>query len=492
MNIYSIEQVKKIEKLAIETSYLSEDLLMENAAHAVLRVIIEHYKNYNVRILCGPGNNGADGLALARILTTEGCKVSLSFLYTPDYKGTALKNYQRAKYIDVKDIDNIPSDNKTLIVDALFGIGLNRTFDDKTKSVINSINRSQSAVLSIDIPSGISGTNGKTLENSAVYADKTVTFVGIKLGMLSFPANDYCGEIITSTISISKEILDTYVTAKINTPIKVNEKSRNSHKCSNGKILTIAGSKSYYGAPYFSSKAALLSGAGFSVLISHDHINNICATLAPEVIYRRETDLITSISNSNTVIIGPGIGLDSHSKELLIKTINASPKNLILDADALTLISEDLSIINAIKKPFVITPHPGEMARLTGQSISEVENNRINISLDLSKKTGAIVVLKGVFTVITTPNGDVFINETSSRSLATAGSGDILCGIIAGLSGYNSLINSVKSAIYIHGLAGIIAEKQVGETGVTASDIMQVIPQAITKYKNMLKGKVNE
>lgn len=485
VRIYTPDQIKSIENKAIKDSFLTEELLMENAAHSLFRAIKKYYKSYKIIILCGPGNNGGDGLALGRLLNSEGWNVKFSFLYPPQYKGVSLKNYNRAKSIDVMEIDNIPNDKETLLVDALFGIGLNRKLDKNTTNIIEKINLSKCPVLSIDIPSGIECHYGNIINGTVINADTTVTFIGYKLGMFSYPANKYCGRIIVSPISIDDSILNSEEYIYLNSPIYLNSRERDSHKTSNGKILTIAGSSSYFGAPYFASKAALLAGSGFSVLICPETISSVCAVLAPEVIYRTEKDLSKSIKSSSAVVFGPGVGLTEKSVDLLDKTVSEATESLIIDADGLTLLSEDLSLVDKITQTFVITPHPGEMARLLDRSIKEVEKDRIGSALSLSKKINAIVVLKGMFTVITTPKGEVFLNNCSSETLATSGSGDILSGIIAGLTGKNSLINSVRAGVFIHGLSGKIAEKNIGRIGVTATDILNSIPEAINQYTKL-------
>lgn len=485
MKIFSPYQIKDLEKKIVTSFNISEDILMENAAHSMFRVLLERFKGFNIVIICGPGNNGGDGLALARILDSEGWNVSISFLYKPNYKGASLKNYYSVKDLDVINIENIHYTDKTLIIDAIFGIGLNRILDSKTSSIIKKINSSGVKVLSVDIPSGVNSLNGSIMGAEAIKADITVTFLAYKLGLFFYPGAGLCGEIIVSPISVPKEAFCGFTTPYINRPLKLSSRARNSHKGSNGKVLTIAGSSNYYGAPYFSSKASLLIGAGVSFLITPEKIANVCAVHAPEIIYKEDRDLNNLIINTTSVVFGPGIGLNPRSKDLLKKLVMNQPENLIIDADGLTLLSEDLSLIDKFTKVFVITPHPGEMGKLIDKTINEVESNRIKYALEVSEKFNCIVVLKGVFTLITTPSGEIYINNVSSISLATSGSGDILSGIIAGLTGYADLISAVRAGVYIHGLAGIIAQKQYGEDGIIASDILKLIPKALQKYKEL-------
>lgn len=486
MKIFTPEQIRNIEQLAIVEYHISEEILMENAAHAIFRSIKKRFKDYKVIILCGPGNNGGDGMAVARLLDSEGWDVRLSYLYNPAYKNAALKNFYRVSNLKTVEINSINYSRRTLVIDALFGTGLNRTLDRKTETIIRDINISDASVLSIDIPSGIDSLTGKIIGGNAINADVTVTFIGMKMGQLNFPASKYCGELLISPISIPSKIFNSFNTPVINFPILLKQKERDSHKSSNGIVVTVAGSSTYFGAPYFSSKTALLAGSGYSILITSEKIAAVCAVLAPEVIYISGKELEKTINKSICTVFGPGIGISDKSFELLKKIINLSPKNLIIDADGLTLLSQDMSLLTKLEKTFIITPHPGEMARLLKRNIVDIEENRIKYANELSVKIGAIVVLKGQFTVIASPDGEIYINNTSSVTLATAGSGDILCGIISGLIGFNDLITSVRAGVYIHGLAGIITEEQIGTTGVTASDIMAAVPQAVKKY-NMIK-----
>ncbi len=485
MKVFSPKQIKELEKKITKSFYISEDILMENAAHAVYRVLLDRFKNFEITVLCGPGNNGGDGLALARILNSEGWNVSLSFLYEPNYKEPSLRNYNSVKNLNILEIENINLSDNTLIIDALFGIGLNRDLDIKATTIIKKINDSKARVLSIDIPSGVNGLDGTLMGSEVIKADLTVTFLSYKLGQFLYPGADYCGEIIVSPISAPKDAFKSFTTPYINIPLKLPNRARNSHKGSNGKVLTIAGSAGYYGAPFFSSKASLLAGAGYSTLITPLNIAKICAVNSPEVIYRDDNEVLNLISNSTSVVFGPGVGINPRSKMLLNELIKNQPDNLIIDADGITLLAENSSHIQKLKKVFVITPHPGEMGVLINKPVKEVESNRIKYAQEVSEKFNCIVILKGVFTIISTPDRQVYINNRSSVTLSTSGSGDILCGIIAGLTGYTDLISAVRSAVYIHGLTGVLAEKKYGKDGIIASDILKLIPEALKKYKQL-------
>lgn len=460
IKIITPTQIRELEKEAVEKQNLSHELLMENAAHALFRTIEDRFFGFKIIIVNGPGNNGGDGVILARILESEDWDVKLSF----------------------KGFDKEILTDKSVVVDAIFGIGLNRDLDDFTASIISKINSSPAKVIAVDIPTGVNALTGEIMGNIAVKADITVSFLSAKSGMFLFPGANYCGEIIISPISVKQELINSYKGPCINSKIELKQRSIDSHKCSNGKVLTIAGSEEYHGAAYFSSFSPLLVGAGYSTLITTLTTKLICAGLAPEIIYKTDEDLEHSIKESTSVIFGPGLGINHRSRNLLKEILKLNPQNLIIDADGLNLLSEDLNLLDNIKTTFVITPHPGEMSRLTGKSIKEIEKNRVTYAEDFSKKYNCIVVLKGVYTVIAAPDSETYININSSTTLATAGTGDILSGIIAGLTSYATLIDAVRAAVYIHGISGKIAEEEIGKVGVTASDILKNIPRAYKRY----------
>ncbi len=489
IKLFTPDQIREIDRLAYEKYNIPEIILMENAAYGSFKIIEQRFKGYKILVLCGPGNNGGDGIALARILDSFGWDVTLSFADTKTYKNSALINFKAAQHVKTTNILKHPLDNNTLIVDALFGIGLSRSLNANLSIVVSHVNNVDSPVLSLDIPSGIDGLTGKVLGKNAIKADITVTFCSPKIGLYLFPGADYTGEIICSKISIPTMLLSSFKTPYINLPILLPEKDRNCHKGSYGKILTIAGSEDYYGAPYFASKAALLAGAGNSTLITTSNVVRVCAVLAPEIIYNDDGRLEESINKSTAVVIGPGIGKSLRAKELLLKTLNSNPDNLIIDGDALTLLAEDLSVLKVLTKIYVITPHPREMARLLKTTTTFIEENRLKVATEFSVKHKCIVVLNGAYTVIAMPSSEILINRSGSVTLATAGSGDILCGIISGLTGRTSLYNAVKAGVYLHGLTGEILEESIGKIGVTASDLLKTIPESFSRYTELANNQ---
>ena len=487
VNILNSDEIGKIENIAIEELGISEELLMENAAYGTYNVIADKFREYEIFILCGPGNNGGDGLALGRILYSQGFNVTILPLFGNCYKSTAAKkNFNSAEKIGIIT-KALPVFNKsTLIVDAIFGIGLNREIDKNIKDIINTVNRSGAPILSIDIPSGINGNTGEITGKSAVKADITVTYIRPKPGHFLYPGADFRGELISDPISIPNNIIGNLNSrVYLNNTVLIPERGKNIHKTTYGRVLTIAGNKNYYGAPYFSSKSALLAGAGYSTLVTENSVIRSISSKAPEVIYTPADEFDPKKLNAGTVVIGPGIGLEKSSRELITKLLENSPSRIIIDGDGLTILSENIEILNGITSNIVLTPHPKEMARLLNTTVENIETDRINVTRRLSENTGAIVVLKGVYTLIGTPDGRIYINTISSNTLATAGSGDILCGIIAGMSGYTDILSAVRAAVSIHGFTGVIAEERIGSFGVSAENLMGFIPEAIKRYRSL-------
>lgn len=485
LKLLTPDQIKDIDKYAIEKLEFPELLLMENAAHAVYREVSNHFPDFDIVVMCGPGNNGGDGLALARILKSEGWNVKLSLISENKYRGSSKVNFNLSRHIEKIKLTREILTPRTLIIDALFGIGLNRALKPYIEEIISYINNSPSKVVSIDIPTGICALTGNILGQCAIKADMTVTLCSPKIGMYKFPGFNYCGQIVTAGISLPDFIFESIKAPILNTPLLIPERDKNCNKRSYGKILTIAGSTNYYGAPYFSSKAALLAGSGYSTLISSDSVIKVCATIAPEIIYREESEIDKCFKDATSVVFGPGVGLSTKSRKLLKSVIEYEPDNLILDGDALSLIAEDSSVLNNYSKPFVMTPHTGEASRLLSSPVSSVNEDPLKSALAISKKFNCITILKGAHTIITTPEKDIFINICSSPNLATAGSGDILSGLISGLTGQLPLLEAVRAAVYIHGLSGVILEKRVGKSGITAVNILDTIPESINKYRHL-------
>ncbi|MBN2617149.1 MAG: NAD(P)H-hydrate dehydratase [Spirochaetales bacterium] len=480
MNIFTPEEIRLIENKIVEDLNINTDLLMEHAAYSVFNFIEKNFCKKKISILCGPGNNGEDGFALGRILNANNYEVEI---YT-DLELVSKKsnnNFLRAKHLKILNLENFYPLENSVIIDALFGIGLSRRLDNKYVEIIKLVNSINANIISIDIPSGLNPLTGEIL-TEAIKANYTITFFGYKLGMIKFPASSYLGEVIVSTLTVNSKFLEKNSSIFINTPIAMATKSRLMHKTTYGRTISIAGSNNYYGAPFFTAKSALLSGSGYSILITSNDIKQTCAVLAPEVIYKEFEEIEKTISERDIIAIGPGLGLSQESKELFQKTLNLQPKLFIIDADGLNILSEDITMLSKINKPVILTPHVGEMARLLNTTVKDIEVDPIKNSKILSSKTNSYVILKGVHTIISTPKQEIYVNLESSNTLATAGSGDVLTGILVGVLTNEEVINGCRIAVHVHGTIGKILEDRVGSRGNTALDIMNTIPKALNAY----------
>lgn len=459
-----------------------------------------------VSIFCGRGNNGGDGLVVARYLSIWDVPCSVFMVEgqqkPPSEKRTeSLINKEaleklgaKIKSIGSADVEAIKKQvsESAIIVDALLGTGLDRSVEGIYKQLVDLINKSGCPVLAIDIPSGVNSDSGQIM-GCAVTAQQTVTFGYLKTGLLLYPGADLAGELTLVDIGLpelqteSKRWLTTHDHVRRLLP----KRPTNSHKGTFGSVLTIAGSTDYRGAATLASLSALRTGAGLSVLATAKSV--IPEQNALEVIYKglNETASGSIASNAidqvreeipkhNAVIVGPGLGSDSDTVSFVQKILPLIDKPAIVDADGLNAIAKNTSIFPR-NKQFVLTPHPKEFSRLIGMSTEDIQANRIESALKGARLFDAVIVLKGAHTIIAAPSGEVFINPTGNSGMATAGAGDVLSGIIGGLLAQGlTPLDAAVAGTYIHGLAGDIAQKQIGEVGFLAGDISHFVPSALT------------
>lgn len=483
IDLLTPKQIKELENKAINEYKIPELMLMENAAFSTYELVKEKFTGYKVKVLVGPGNNGGDAMALARILYSNGWSVEIFYLKTPNFKSSAKVNYHSVSHIGTSKEIDIDMEEKTIIIDGLFGTGLSREFNDKTKQIINCVNSLNNPIISLDIPSGISALTGEVIGGVAIKANYTISFCAHKIGLYLYPGFNYCGKIFISSISIPHQLINKFKSnIKLNNQVQYPLRSNPCHKASYGKVLVIAGSKNYYGAPLFSSKSSLLSGSGYTTLISSNEVINSLSITAPEIIFKEYDSINEELKMASFVIYGPGLGVDN-SLDMLKTILKSNIPALLIDGDGLNLLQELKEEVSKFKGELILTPHPKEASRLLQTDTYTVNKSRINSAKKISQIYNATVVLKGSNSIISTKYDNVFINTTGSTTLSTAGSGDILCGIIAGLSGYMNLEVAVTSGVYFHGRAGQIAEKRIGTIGVTAMDLMESIPEAIHPYQ---------
>jgi len=389
-----------------------------------------------------------------------------------------------------------------VVVDAIFGTGLARTVEGTYRDVIDTVNASDKKVVSLDIPSGVSGDTGHVM-GTAIKADYTITFGLPKIGNLFYPGCRLCGELFVTHISFPPGLYR-HLETEVNVPPPLPPRDPSGHKTSFGQALFIAGASSYYGAPSFAAMSFLKSGGGYARLACPRSIIPPIATAGKEIVFvpQEETSsgaisaanknsLISLSETMDIVVIGPGLSLEPETS-CLTRELTAELKTpLLIDGDGLTAVSSNTSCVINRNNATVLTPHPGEMAKLTGLPVSSVLENPISIVRDVSKKLRSTIVLKGARSIIGYPDGSVFMNLTGNSGMGTAGSGDVLTGTVAAMYCLGlPFKDAVRKAVFIHGVAGDIAAGLKGEDGITAGDILECLPAAVKLDRESKEGDI--
>ena len=499
MKILSPSQMRNLEREA-EHLGLSPSFLMDRAARSALQVIRENYSilNKKILIICGKGNNGGDGLALARLLAPQAAVCLALGEPGPGSPGAFHLARCRESGVPVYGTDWLMdqrSGDYGLVVDALLGTGLSRPVTGTASRVIDKINRFGRPVVSLDIPSGVNGLNGR-LEGSTVRADRTVTFGLPKGGNLLFPGSEWGGELILSYLEIPSELrARTSSLFRINEPSSLPERPQNSHKASWGKLLVTAGSAFYGGAPLFVSASFLKSGGGYVNLAVPEQLSLPMMIGLPEAVLHplsgdggpflglNHLDEIKSLASGKAALVtGPGMGLRGETGDLVRALVSDLSLPVIVDGDGITHLAGHEYLTRG--KNIFLTPHPGEAARLLNTSTAEVEHDRPAAVREIADRYGATVVLKGAHSLVTAPGEDIRMNLSGDSSLATAGSGDILGGILGAMLGMGlNGADAMGTAVFVHGLAGEEAGRRLGRDGVMATDILEALPAAVWEYR---------
>jgi NAD(P)H-hydrate epimerase len=516
MKVSSVSQMRSLDKRAIEEFGIIEELLMENAGYAAYFVLRQEYGIRGKRFLffCGTGNNGGDGCVLARKVHTDGGRVKVLVLGDPsNFKGAAKLNYEIITRLPV-EVQRLASVEELrdeishfdLIVDAIFGTGLSRDVGGVYRSAIEIINQSGKPVLSIDIPSGVHGDTGKVM-GVAVKADYTVTFGLPKVGNMLFPGYGLGGKLYVSHISFPPSLYtDDSLKAAISLPLELPPRDKDGHKGDFGEVLFIAGASSYFGAPYFAALSFLKAGGGYSRLAAPASITPFIANKGSEIVFIPQEETASgSISLANKralleladkmdmVVLGPGLSLEPETQQLVRDLAMEINKPLLIDGDGITALCEDLGIIKERRSKTILTPHLGEMSRITGMPVGEIIPKKIPILQRTAMDLNATLVLKGAHSIIGYPDQRVFINMSGNSGMATAGSGDVLTGTIAAMFGLSlPLEEAVRQGVFVHGLAGDLAAEARGEDGITAQDILETLPPAVKAVRedmNALREK---
>jgi hydroxyethylthiazole kinase-like uncharacterized protein yjeF len=503
MKVSSVIEMRNLDRTAVEKYGIEDKLLMENAGEAAYFVILQEFgiEGKRFAVFCGAGNNGGDGFVIARKIHSNGGDARVFILGDGDvYRDSARMNYEIVSRlpIEVKQIKNAASVRKEVlqcdcIVDAIFGTGITRKVEGVYRNIIELINESGKPVFSVDIPSGVHGDTGEIM-GAAIRADCTVTFGLPKRGNMLYPGYDCCGELYVTHISFPPEHFDgDAIKVEVNEPPQLPSRNNDGHKGDFGEALFIAGASGYFGAPYFAALSFLKAGGGYSRLAAPSSITPFIAMKGSEIVFipQRETEsgsialenkdsLIELAKKMDIVVVGPGLSLHEETQKLVSQFAGDIEKPILIDGDGITAICKDLDIVRKRKSPTIITPHLGEMSRMTGRAVSEIENDKIAALQAASGDLNAIIVLKGAHSLIGYPDERVLINMTGNSGMATAGSGDVLTGTIAAMFGLGlSIEDAVAKGVFIHGLSGDLAAEELGEDGITAQDILDYLPLAV-------------
>jgi ADP-dependent NAD(P)H-hydrate dehydratase / NAD(P)H-hydrate epimerase len=525
MKILTAAQMGSVDRLTTERFLIPSILLMENAGRSFadeLSKASPGLDNKRILIFCGRGNNGGDGLVVARYLALRGANPSILLFCDPDMlKGDARTNWEivQAMKLPVQILSTSASaksylrkaDIPDIIVDALFGTGLSKPIGADFRPVVEWINRasSQAFVAAVDIPSGLRADSFQ-IPGPAVRAKLTVTFSALKIAHVMPPAVDLAGKIVLAAIGSPPVLFE-------NPEYRMNlidseqarqclpRRARDSHKGTFGHVYVVAGSRGKSGAALMTGLAALRSGSGLVTLWLPASLQRSVVGKYPELMteFLSETDegtsdragaekILAQLSQSDALVLGPGMTTHPSTKSLIWELVRRSPVPVILDADGINAFARPAELIkNEAGQPVIITPHPGEMARLTGGKISEIQKDRMQTAVGYASQHQCYVVLKGFQTLIATPKGDLFINNTGNPGMATGGSGDILAGmmgrfvagwkcLVAGRSKCN-LADYISAAVYFHGLAGDMAAEDKGMESLIATDLLAQLPGAFKK-----------
>jgi NAD(P)H-hydrate epimerase len=505
MKVSRVGEMRYMDRFAVEKLDIPEEILMENAGLASAFVLEQEIgiQNKKFVVFCGTGNNGGDGLVVARKIHSNGGQVKVFVVGGPEkFKGAAKSNWNIISKLPIevrviKSLEEVTMDVLHChgIIDALFGTGFDREAVGLYKEVIQLINESSKRILSLDIPSGVHGDTGEVM-GEAVRADYTVTFGLPKLGNMLYPGYERGGKLYVTHISFPPYLHNgDAIKVQLNDYIKLPQRERDVYKGGMGDVLFIAGAASYFGAPYFSALSFLKAGGGYARLAAPASITPFIATKGSEIVFvpQKETkagsialenrdSLVELSEKADMVVIGPGLSLESETQQLVRELVRTIKKPILIDGDGVTAIANELEMIRDRKGETILTPHLGEMARIAKKSADEIKRQKIDILQLTAMSLHAVIVLKGAHSLIGYPDEKVFINLSGNPGMATAGSGDVLTGTIAAMHGLGlSLEDAVRKGVFMHGFSGDLAAIEKGEDGITAQDILDYLPLAM-KY----------
>lgn len=502
--VLDARQMRLADRRAI-ASGVPSSLLMENAATALVEELVRARPGWKrVVILCGPGNNGGDGLAAARLLAGRGLRPSVFTVGEPSrYVGDAADNLRRAVAARIEPVALLRAGGMARfaaalaeadgIVDALFGTGLTRPLAGLAARAVRGVAKSTRDVVSADLPSGLSSDSGALL-GPCVRASLTVAFGAPKLCHALPPASNYCGRVVVRDIGIPREMLRPARPAPEWVEVSdargsLPRREREAHKGDFGRLAILAGSRGKAGAAILAARGALRSGAGLVTVFCPDFAEMAIVTAVPEAMTRplppleaeaiRPRALVEELSEFDAVVAGPGLGRGPATVSLLETLVAGLRRPLVADADCLNAFAGRPRVFRKRPGATVLTPHPGEAGRLLGRSARQIQADRLAAARTLARESGAVVLLKGARTLTASPSGRVFVNPTGTPLLSTAGSGDVLAGALGALlAGGAPVEQATWAGAYLHGLAGELLERVLSDAGLLARDLADAIPKA--------------
>lgn len=506
MIIYQKEQTIAVENAAMEGG-ISQQRLMENAGSAVAKVIRDNYgcQGIKVCVICGSGNNGGDGYVTARRLAKEGADVSvITFNGLPNGQA-AYGMYSFTAGLGLSVIDANENMDKCLvtvidadvIVDAAYGFGFHGELPPVLAQIFDTVSKSGGAKVAIDVPSGIECDSGFVAPHTA-HADITVTFISHKICHVLYPSAGYCGKVLLTDIGIPKScylrskigvIGDEYVKAVL--PSRPDD----GHKGTFGTVYTVCGSYGMCGAAAIAATAAMRSGAGLVKMAVTDQMYRILGVKLNEPVFDICTDgrnltadcavkICMQAAKADSVLIGCGSGNTDDTQKILQSVISAARCPVVIDADGINSLSRNIDILRNADCELVLTPHIGEMARLCSVSVEELMSNRIGCGEYIAMTYGVTVVMKDANTLVFSPDGSVYVNTAGNSGMATAGSGDMLAGIIASLLAQGvPATEAARAGVYIHALSGDITAEKLSKRSMTVSDMLDNLPYAFLRIE---------
>ncbi|MBQ9983427.1 MAG: NAD(P)H-hydrate dehydratase [Lachnospiraceae bacterium] len=490
--IVTKKEMQAVDAYAIEKMGIPAAVLMERAALQVAEEVERLNPNKGrILVVVEGGNNGGDGLAAARILMERGYLVDI--YYIAGFSKTS-EQFQVQKNImfnmGVRLRKAIPNKEYSVIVDGIFGVGLSRNVDGPQKKAIETMNQMSGMKVAIDIPSGIDATTGDIM-GVAFKADYTVTFELIKLGMFFSDGIDYCGKIICKGIGFPEAALKA-VKPKIyaydgQDMDRLPKRVDNSNKGTYGRVAVIAGSKNMSGAAYLCAKSAYSTGVGLVKIYTHESNRTILQSQLPEAVMMTYNDYEGALSCiedamkwATVIVVGPGLGVDSTSERMLYELLMSTEVPLVLDADALNILSNNIELLEASSAPVIMTPHMVEMSRLIHKTLPAITKDRFNIARQFARKMGVTLVLKDAKSIVTNGGEQTYMTLDGNNGMSTGGSGDVLAGIIAGMiAGGLSLAEAAQMGTFIHCLAGDRAAEKKGKYAMLSSDIIAAIGEVM-------------